>query len=274
MMTQGSQDLHSAEEPLSVAYADLLALPLAPSVQRALYAALLTLLESRPGSGQAPNLEGQLRHGILVADLQRCGEEARAGHWREAFDRLEALRLPCRRQGERDRLNSLQLELVHQFWRERLPIDQLSGPARSTEADQLWALQAVLSDLEGLGPEATPAWLGAADRQLTLRSLALHLNLDQGLDELAAWRLEQRLLGLMDRLCDGGESTPTWVQVNADIRLRQGIARLVASGHPVESAQLLRVQRWVQLSQRLRATDSSRVDNSEPMSFALLRHWK
>jgi len=261
-------------ESLSVAYADLLALPLAPSVQRALYAALLTLLEGRQGAGQAPNLERQLRHGILNADLQRCGEEARAGHWREAFDRLEALRLPCRRQGEHDRLNSLQLELVHQFWRERLPLDQLSGEALTTEADQLWALQAVLTDLEGLGTDATPDWLGAADRQLTLRSLALHLNLDQNLTELEAWRLEQRLLGLMDRLCQGGDSTPAWVQVNADIRLRQGIALLVAIGHPVESSQLLRVQRWVQVSQRLRAADSSRLVDNESMSFALLRHWK
>jgi len=260
------------EESLSIPFEDLLALPLAPSVQRPLFAALLPLLQRRADSDHAQNLVRQIRLGILAADLQRCREEALAGRWREAFDRLTAQVLPCRREGEQPALQDLQLELVHRFCQELVPIDGLSGQALAAEADCLWALQAVLTDLQNPEQEHPP-WFHAADRQLTLRSLAVHLGLDQGSQALAAWRLEQRLLELMTRLSQRKDAAPPWVQVHAEDRLRRGIARLAAGGRPVEPSQLQLMNRWTQLLRQLRVADGTSVDRAEPMSMTLLRYW-
>jgi hypothetical protein len=241
-------------------------------VQRPLFAALLPLLQRRAGPGKAQNLERQLRHEILKADLQRCREEAQAGRWCEALDRLVALEGPCRREGQQLALQSLQLELVHRFRQELVPIDALSPQALPPEAECLWALQAVFADLQSLGLER-PDWLDAADRQLTLRGLALHLSLEQDPKGAAAWRLEQRLLGLITRLCHRDEASPPWVQVHAETRLRRGIARLGAAGAPGEYSQLLLLDRWVEVLRQLRRTDVNSPDRAELMSLALLRHW-
>jgi hypothetical protein len=269
----GSQGSLPPEESLSLSFEDLLALPLAASVQRPLFAALLPLLQRRAGPGQAQNLERQLRHEILKADLQRCREEAQAGHWCEALDRLAALGLPCRRGGLQPGLQALQLELVELFWQSLVQLDTLTPETLPMEIESHWAVQAVLTDLQSFGLER-PTWLHEVDWHLTVRGLALHLGLDQDAQGVAAWRLDQRLLGLMIRLCDHNHPAPPWVQVHAECRLRRCIARLVAAGSPLESSLLLLLDRWVQVLRQLRATDSNSPVKEELMSLAILRHWQ
>jgi single-stranded-DNA-specific exonuclease len=65
----GSQGSLPTETSLSLSFEDLLALPLAGSVQRPLFAALLHLLQRRAGPGQAQNLERRVIE-------QRMTEEA------------------------------------------------------------------------------------------------------------------------------------------------------------------------------------------------------
>lgn len=270
---KGSQGSLSPEESLSLSFEDLLALPLAPSVQRHLFAALLPLLQRRAGPGKAQNLERQLRHEILKADLQRCREEALAGHWCEAFDRLAALVLPCRREGMEPALRPVQLELVQQFWHSLVQLDTLTPETLPMESESHWAVHAVLIDLESLGLER-PGWLHGVDWHLTVRGLALHLGLDQEAQGAAAWRLDQRLLGLMIRLCHHDDPAPPWVQVHAECRLRLCIARLVAAGSPLESSLLLLLDRWVQVLRQLRTTAANSPDKEDLMSLAILRHWQ
>jgi hypothetical protein len=269
----GSQGSLPTETSLSLSFEDLLALPLAGSVQRPLFAALLHLLQRRAGPGQAQNLEQQLRHEILQADLQRCRQEALAGLWCEAFDRLAALGLPCRREGKQAALQALQLELVQQFWHSLVQLDTLTPETLPMETESHWAVQAVLIDLQSLGLER-PSWLKDVDWHLTVRGLALHLGLDQEAQGVAAWRLEQRLLGLMIRLCHHDDPAPPWVQVHAESRLRLCIARLVAAGSPLEPSLVSILDRWVQVLRQLRTTGANSPGNEELMPLAILRHWQ
>jgi len=265
----GSQGSLPPEEALSLSFEDLLSLPLAPSVQRPLFAALLPLLQRRAGPGKAQNLERQLRHEILKADLQRCREEAQAGHWCEALDRLAALVLPCRREGLQPALRATQLELVEWFWQSLIQLDDLPPQALPLAADRHWALQAVLTDLQSPGLDR-PSWLIDADWNLSVRGLALHLRLEEA-QGAAAWRLDQRLLVLVNHLFHHDVPAPPWVEVHVETRLRFAIARLVAAGSPVEYHQLMVVERWALVLRQLRTTAMS-PDKKNLVSFAIIRH--
>ncbi|MCX5968294.1 MAG: hypothetical protein NTV57_11740 [Cyanobacteria bacterium] len=270
----GSQGSLPPEESLSLSFDDLLALPLAPSVQRHLFAALLPLVQRRAGPGKAQTLERLLRHEILKADLHRCREEALAGHWCEALDRLAALVLPCRREGLQPALRATQLELVERFWQSLIQLDDLPPQALPLAADRHWALQAVLIDLQSPDLQSPgldrPSWLIDADWNLSVRGLALHLRLEEP-QGAAAWRLDQRLLVLVNHLFHHDVPAPPWVEVHVETRLRLAIARLVAAGSPVEYHQLMVVERWALVLRQLRTTAMS-PDKEGLVSFAIIRH--